>query len=441
MISGETRGSPSGDLNLVCRGVVLAGRTCALTLPLHQTLELRQVHLDSIVAQDVLSEIEREAVGVVELERDRAGKGPSASLLEPRLLLVDKFKTAVQSFTEAGFLGSNHLSDFACLPAKLGISVTHRGDYPVIHGRQERPMDAQIAPVPCGAPDDAAQDVLAIGVTWIYALGDQEGHGSCVVCYRAEGDVRHRVPSVVAAIAQLARRGVDFFDDRLEQVDVVVAENTSVAAFERLQRRGDPLEPGARVDVLVRQRRELSGGVAVVLNKHQIPEFDEALAPIHIHPAPQRSMPAPVARPLPAVDIDFGIGAARPGLAHFPEIVLVTEAHDALPGQDAQLDPGLFRLLIILVDSCIQEPRIDPPKLGDQLPMPCDRLGLVVIAERPVAQHLEKGVMVAVATDRFEVIVLAGDTQALLAIDNSAAWWSADAEEVVLHRRHPCIDE
>src|SRR5262245_26739398 len=148
MISGETRGSSSGDLNLRCRGIVLAGRACALALPLHQTVELRQVHLDSIVAQDVLSEIDGEAVGVIELECDCAGEGPSTSLLEPRLLLVDQFKTPVQSFTEAGFFGSNHLGDFACLPAKLGISVTHRGDYPVIHGRQERPMDPQIAAVP-----------------------------------------------------------------------------------------------------------------------------------------------------------------------------------------------------------------------------------------------------------------------------------------------------
>src|SRR5215469_7809085 len=73
--------------------------------------------------------------------------------------------------------------------------------------------------------------------------------------------------------------------------------------------------------------------------------------------------------------------------------------------------------------------------------MPRDRFGLVVVAERPVAQHLEKGVMVAVATHRFEVIVLARDAQALLAIDDSAAWWSADAKEVVLHRRHSSVDE
>src|SRR5262249_27083830 len=152
-----------------------------------------------------------------------------------------------------------------------------------------------IASVPCGAPDDAAQDVFAIGITGSYALGHQEGHGSCVVCYGAEGDVRRRVPPVVTAIAQLARRNVDFFADRLEQIDVVVPENFSVAAFEALQRSCYPLEPGARIDVLVGQRSELSRSVAVVLNRNQICEFDKALASIHVHPAPQRPMPATVA--------------------------------------------------------------------------------------------------------------------------------------------------
>src|SRR6516162_10264634 len=151
MISGETRGSPRGEPNLGRRGLVLAGRACALALPLHQTIELRQVHLDSIVAQDVLGEIKGKAVGIVKLECDRAGKGPPTSLLEPLLLFVDQFKTPVQGFTEASFLGCNHLRDFACLLAKLGISVTHRGDYPVVDGRQERPTDPQIAAVPRGA--------------------------------------------------------------------------------------------------------------------------------------------------------------------------------------------------------------------------------------------------------------------------------------------------
>src|SRR5215469_2866249 len=208
MISGEPRGSSGGNLNLGCREVVLAGGACALALPLHQTVELGQVHLDSIVAQDVLSEIEGESVGVVEFECDRAGEAPSTSLLERRLLLLDEFKAPVQSFTEASFLGRNHLGDFACLAAKLGISVTHRGDDPVIHGCQERPMDPQIAAVPRGAPYDAAQDVFAVGVTGSYALGHQEGHGSCVVCYGAEGDIRRWRLPVVAALAQLARGGV-----------------------------------------------------------------------------------------------------------------------------------------------------------------------------------------------------------------------------------------
>jgi hypothetical protein len=48
-----------------------------------------------------------------------------------------------------------------------------------------------------------------------------------------------------------------------------------------------------------------------------------------------------------------------------------------------------------------------------------DGLGLVVVAKRPVPEHLEKRVMVAVAADRFEVVVLARNAQAFLAIDDA----------------------
>jgi len=70
-----------------------------------------------------------------------------------------------------------------------------------------------------------------------------------------------------------------------------------------------------------------------------------------------------------------------------------------------------------------------------------DRLGLVVIAERPVAEHLEKGVMVGVAADRFEVVVLARDSEALLAVHHAHRLRRADSEEVILERHHPGVGE
>jgi hypothetical protein len=56
------------------------------------------------------------------------------------------------------------------------------------------------------------------------------------------------------------------------------------------------------------------------------------------------------------------------------------------------------------------------PDLGQQLPGPVDGLLLEVVAERPVAQHLEEGVVVGVLADVLEVVVLAAGADALLAV-------------------------
>src|SRR6266851_8812116 len=73
--------------------------------------------------------------------------------------------------------------------------------------------------------------------------------------------------------------------------------------------------------------------------------------------------------------------------------------------------------------------------------MPSDRFLFVIVAERPVPEHLKKSVMVAVAADRFEIVVLARDAQAFLAIDDTLRGRRADTEEVVLELHHPRVGE
>ena len=67
-------------------------------------------------------------------------------------------------------------------------------------------------------------------------------------------------------------------------------------------------------------------------------------------------------------------------------------------------------------DGHVEPVRIDAPHLGEQLPRPLDRLGLEVVAERPVAEHLEEGVVVVVSADVLEIVVLAAGPDALLAV-------------------------
>ena len=49
-----------------------------------------------------------------------------------------------------------------------------------------------------------------------------------------------------------------------------------------------------------------------------------------------------------------------------------------------------------------------------EFPCPVDGLFLEIVAERPVAEHLEHGVVVGVETDLLQIVVLAAHAQTLL---------------------------
>ena len=54
--------------------------------------------------------------------------------------------------------------------------------------------------------------------------------------------------------------------------------------------------------------------------------------------------------------------------------------------------------------------------LGEELPSVGDGFALEIVAERPVAKHLEHGVVVGVVAHLFEVVVFAADAKALLGV-------------------------
>ena len=78
---------------------------------------------------------------------------------------------------------------------------------------------------------------------------------------------------------------------------------------------------------------------------------------------------------------------------------------------------------------------------GQELPGPVDRLALEVVAEAPVAEHLEEGVVARRAPDLLEVVVLAGDPQAALVVDGPGVAALLGPGQGVLERHHPRVDE
>ena len=143
----------------------------------------------------------------------------------------------------------------------------------------------------------------------------------------------------------------------------------------------------------------------------------------------------------PAVDVDFRTGTARTRGAHFPEVVFVPEAENTLRRQIGDLGPELSGLVVFLEHRGPQCVLRQTPLLGQQLPGPLDGLALVVVAERPVSEHFEKGVVVGVATHLFQVVVLARNADALLDVRRPLVRPLADAQEHILELVHAGIGE
>ena len=93
----------------------------------------------------------------------------------------------------------------------------------------------------------------------------------------------------------------------------------------------------------------------------------------------------------------------------------VSERHSAA----ASSSGARLCFCIALKNSRMEAAFFHAPHLRQQLPRPADRLFLEVIAERPVAEHLEKGVVIGVLAHIIEIVVFAAGPDALLRIDRA----------------------
>ena len=129
--------------------------------------------------------------------------------------------------------------------------------------------------------------------------------------------------------------------------------------------------------------------------------------------------------------MQLGARTARAGIAHHPEIVLLVAVDDV----DRRIEPRLLekpRPMIVrflvelarlarprLVNRRVKPLRRKFPALDHQLPRPLDRFLLEVIAEAPVAEHLEERVVIRVEPDIIEIVMFAAGANAFLRVGDA----------------------
>ncbi len=400
---------------------------------LHLLVVAGQVDGEAFFLGHLAGDVDEEAVGGVQVEHLVAAQHLATGLAGLLGDLGEQAHAAVEGAEEGLLLIDQHALDLGLALAHLGEGVAHgfrhRGNQLV----QERLAGAQVlAAVAFGAAQDAAHHIAALLVAGGGAIGQGEGQGADVVGHHAVGGVAHVIEP--AGVGGGLGEILDGREQAAEQVDVVVAPLA-------LQHGADALETHAGVDMLGRECAQASIGVTVELNENIVPDLDAAVGPL-IHQSCARFVGS-------EVDMDLGAGAAGAGVTHLPEVVLLVAQVDVLPGDVGGLGPdfgglGVCPQLVLgvpLEHGGVQAGGVESPHLGEELPGPTDGFLLEVVAEGPVAQHLEEGVVVGVLADIVEVVVLAAGADALLRVDGAAVGARAGAQEHILELVHAGVGE
>jgi hypothetical protein len=123
--------------------------------------------------------------------------------------------------------------------------------------------------------------------------------------------------------------------------------------------------------------------------------------------------------------MDFRTGTARTLISHFPKIVLhVSRENVVFWHTNSKPDLLGFKVWLeatirITLEVCdIQSVRAEAVDFGEKIPTVIDGFFLEVVAERPIAQHLEESVVVGIFAHIIQIIVLATSTYTLLRICN-----------------------
>ena len=325
------------DLLLFPFGLALPRQARPLLLLLELPGETGLVDRQGPLPGQLLRQVEREAEGVVEPEDlpARQDRVPLLAGLPDDLIEIPQARG--QREGEPFLLGQADLGDVSGRGQELGVGVLHGVGHAADELEQERPVDADEVALPEGPADEPPQHVAPPVVGRGDAVADEEGRGPDVVGDDPERDVA----LVAGGILALGHPG-GALDQGQEQVGVVIASFA-------LDDRGHALEAHAGVDRRGRQRAHDAVLALVELHENEVPELDEPVAPL----LDQRERIARLDRGAEVV-VELGAGAAGPGIAHGPEVVLLAVAEDPVLRNAHFAGPEPVGLVVVEVDRRIE---------------------------------------------------------------------------------------
>ena len=196
--------------------------------------------------------------------------------------------------------------------------------------------------------------------------------------------------------------------------------------------------------MLLRKILERSIGFSVVFHKNQIPNLNNVWM-IFIDQFRTRDFSFFFFTA--KIDMNLTRRPTRSLFTHFPKVVFfVTHqntvfGNNILPNRKSFSVHAGFIAFVTLKNSYIKNILVYFIHLSEQFPSPRDGFLFEIISKTPIAQHLEKRMMVCVITHLFQVIVFARNAQTFLGIGNSFAWRLSISDKIFFKWCHSRVDK
>ena len=235
----------------------LTGSTSLRLLLFHRHSKTGFVNAETALAANVSRQIQRETVGVVQLEGDLARQHGDAT----HQGRIKNLHADGQRFKETLFFSLQNIGDALFIGFEAWVSVTHL-QHQVSHQLVEkRCLFTQLVAVTNRPSNDAALHIATAFVGWHDTVADQKCGGANVIGNDEQGLVAQ------VGLAGFACSGLD---QRVKNIDFVVAVNM-------LKNGGQTLQPHAGVDARRRQRFDRAVRLHVELHEHVVPNLNVAV--------------------------------------------------------------------------------------------------------------------------------------------------------------------
>ena len=411
----------------------LGGITGTSLLLLHLHIETSLVNGKAVLATDKFSKIEGESIGIEKRKGLLACNLSLTGCLGFLHYAVKQFYTCLQGAQEAVLLFLHYLGNQLALSFQLGVGSSHLSNE---NGKQTVHkgffLPQECIGITNGTTQDSADNITGLCIAWQLSVCNTEGYGTQVVGNYTHGDIGLFLIAIFVA-AEVS----DSFNDGLEDISIVVGVLALNSTYKTL-------ESHTGINNIHAQGFKMAVGLTLVLHEYDIPYLNNLWVVLVYQLATGnfslffRST---------AVQVNLGTGTAWTRIAHFPEVVVLVSVDDMISGN--MLQPVPCSLVVAnkvflgraLKDSYIKILWIKFEHINKVFPSHIDGTFLEVVTKRPVAQHLEHGVVIGIVTYFLQVVVLTANTQTLLTVGTTAWLGVTGTQNNVLPLVHSSISK